>query len=85
MTRAFRSSARKNSREPARFRATVDSNGRTIWVADAHRGNGNRFVVHADELLTAFVELESAIRDKEEEYALHKGELGPVLPPPPGP
>ncbi len=31
-----------------------------IWIADAHRGDGNRFVVHADELLTAFVELESA-------------------------
>jgi hypothetical protein len=27
-----------------------------------HRGDGKRFVVHADEKLTAFVELESAIR-----------------------
>jgi hypothetical protein len=34
--------------------ATVDSNGRTIFVADAHRGDGQRFVVHADEKLTAF-------------------------------
>ena len=42
--------------------ATVDSNGRTIFVADAHRGDGKRFVVRADEKLTAFVELESAIR-----------------------
>jgi hypothetical protein len=40
----------------------VDSNGRTIFVADAHRGDGNRFVVRADEKLTAFVELEAAIR-----------------------
>jgi hypothetical protein len=40
----------------------VDSNGRTIWIADAHRDDGNRFVVHADEKLTAFLELESAIR-----------------------
>ena len=31
-------------------------------MADAHRGGGKRFVVHADEKLTAFVELESAIR-----------------------
>jgi hypothetical protein len=31
-------------------------------VADAHRGDGKRFVVHADEKLTAFVELETAIR-----------------------
>jgi hypothetical protein len=35
--------------------------GRTIWIADAHRGDGKRFVVRADEKLTAFVELESAI------------------------
>jgi hypothetical protein len=34
---------------------------RTIWIADAHRGDGKRFVVRADELLTAFVELKSAI------------------------
>jgi hypothetical protein len=36
--------------------------GRTIWIADAHRDDGKRFVVHAGELLTAFVELEVAIR-----------------------
>jgi hypothetical protein len=41
--------------------ATVDANGRTIFVADAHRGDGKRFVVHADEKLTAFVESERAI------------------------
>ena len=32
------------------------------WIADAHRGDGKRFVARADEKLTAFVELESAIR-----------------------
>jgi hypothetical protein len=42
--------------------ATVDSNGRTIFVADAHRDDGKRFVVHADEKLTVFLELESATR-----------------------
>jgi hypothetical protein len=31
----------------------IDSNGRTIFVADAHRDN-RRFVVGADEKLTAF-------------------------------
>jgi hypothetical protein len=41
--------------------SAVDSNGRTIWIADAHRGDGKRFVVRADEKLTAFVELETAI------------------------
>jgi len=40
----------------------MDSDGRTIWIADAHRGDAKRFVVRADEILTAFVELEAAIR-----------------------
>jgi hypothetical protein len=42
--------------------SAIDSNGRTIFVADAHRDDGERFVVHADEKLTAFVELETTIR-----------------------
>jgi len=39
----------------------MDLRGRTIWIADAHRDDGKRFVVHADEKLTAFLELEQAI------------------------
>ena len=35
-------------------------NGRSIRIVDAHR-KGNVFVVHANEKLTAFLELESAI------------------------
>jgi hypothetical protein len=42
--------------------SAIDSNGRPIWIADAHRDDGKRFVVRADEKLTEFVELESAIR-----------------------
>ncbi len=42
--------------------AALDSEGRTIWIVDAHRGESQRFIVRADEKLTAFVELESAIR-----------------------
>src|SRR6266487_3891036 len=38
--------------------SAVDSKGRTIWIADAHRGDGQRFIVHADEKLTAFLELQ---------------------------
>jgi hypothetical protein len=38
----------------------VDSYGRTIWIVDAH-GYGKRFIVRADELLTAFLEAERAI------------------------
>jgi hypothetical protein len=41
--------------------ATVDFEGRTIFVADAHRDDGKRFVVHADDKFTAFLELERAI------------------------
>ena len=41
--------------------SAIDANGQTIWIVDAHRDDGMRFVVHADEKLTAFVELESAI------------------------
>jgi hypothetical protein len=29
--------------------AAIDSNGQTIWIADAHRGDGKRFVMRADE------------------------------------
>jgi hypothetical protein len=36
----------------------MDSEGRTIWIVDAHRDNGKRFVVRSDEKLTAFLELE---------------------------
>ncbi len=42
--------------------STIDPEGRTIWIADAHRGDGKRFVVRADENLTAFLELESVLR-----------------------
>jgi hypothetical protein len=41
--------------------SAIDSNGRTIWIADAHRDDGKRFVVHADEKLTAFTGLESQL------------------------
>ena len=43
--------------------SAIDSNGRTIWIADAHRDDGKRFVVHADEKLTAFLELERVTRE----------------------
>jgi hypothetical protein len=42
--------------------SALDVEGRTIWIADAHRGDGKRFIVRADEKLTAFLELEAAIR-----------------------
>jgi hypothetical protein len=44
--------------------SAIDREGRTIWITDAHRDDGRRFIVRADELLTAFLELESAIRSQ---------------------
>ena len=45
--------------------SAIDSSARTIWIVDAHRDDGRRFIVHADELLTAFLGLELAIRSGE--------------------
>ena len=41
--------------------SAVDAEGRTIWIADAHRSEGKRYLVHADVKLTAFVELERSV------------------------
>jgi hypothetical protein len=41
--------------------SAIDSNGRTIWIVDAHGDNGKRFVVRAEEIRTAFTELQTAI------------------------
>jgi hypothetical protein len=41
--------------------SAVDFDGRTIWIADAHRDDGKRFVVRGDEKLSAFVELEREV------------------------
>ncbi len=38
--------------------SAIDSEGRTMWIVDAHRDDGKRFVVRSDEMLTAFLELE---------------------------
>ena len=40
--------------------AAIDTIGRTIWIVDAH-GYGKRFIVRAEEILTAFLELERSI------------------------
>jgi hypothetical protein len=41
--------------------SAIDSKGRTIWIVDAN-GYERRFVVRADEKLTALLELECATR-----------------------
>ena len=40
--------------------SAIDSQGPTIWIVDVH-GYGKRFIVRAEEILTAFVKLEAAI------------------------
>ena len=35
--------------------SAVDSEGRTLSIVNAHRDNGKRFVVRADEKLTALL------------------------------
>ena len=42
--------------------SALDRKGRTIWIVDAH-GYGKRFIVRADEILTAFVQLQRAIHE----------------------
>ena len=51
--------------------------GKPIGIADAHRDNGKRFVVHADEKLTAFLELEAGAVSP-----LPAGTAGPLDPTP---
>ena len=38
----------------------IAAQGRT-WIADAYRSDGKRFIVRADEKLTAFLELERPV------------------------
>jgi hypothetical protein len=39
--------------------SSTDHNGRQFWVVAAERGDAGRFIVRADEKLTAFLELEA--------------------------
>jgi hypothetical protein len=43
------------------WRLALDYEERTIWIADEHR-DGRPHLVRADEKLSAFLELEAAIR-----------------------
>ena len=40
--------------------SALDNHGRRVWIIDAHR-EGKRFIMRADEMLTAFVELQRAL------------------------
>jgi hypothetical protein len=41
--------------------SAIDFGGRRIWIVDAHRDDGKRSIVRADELLSAFVELQREV------------------------
>ena len=43
--------------------SAMDFAGRTVWIADAHHGDGKPSVVRADEKVTAFLELEAEFRN----------------------
>ena len=45
---------------------------RIIWIADAHRDEGKRFVVRTDEKLTSFVELTLRFDPAERHRALRR-------------
>jgi hypothetical protein len=47
----------------SRWVSALDDYGRTVWIADAHRDDGKRFVVRTEEKLTALKELESVTRE----------------------
>jgi hypothetical protein len=40
--------------------SAVTKDGRQ-WIVDAHCGDGRRYIVHSDELLIAFLELEATL------------------------
>jgi hypothetical protein len=43
--------------------SSTDHEGRQFWVVAAERGDAGRFIVRADEKLTALTELERAIHE----------------------
>jgi len=40
---------------------SVTKDGWRWWIVDAHQGDGKRFIIQSDELLSAFLELEATL------------------------
>jgi hypothetical protein len=56
--------------------SAVDSEGRIIRIADAQRGYGKRYVVRADGKLTAFLEIQTAVRKRQvQNRGIRNGQL----------
>jgi len=51
------------------YLSALDVEGRTIWIVGAY-GYGKFFIVRADEILTAFMELERAVTQVRGEFDL---------------
>ena len=51
--------------------SALDREGRPIWIVDAHRDDGKRFVVRADKKLIAFLELERITPDYNHRNQIH--------------
>jgi len=77
LAQAFRLRLNSRRKKCTSFRKSVSILGSDpflpFWIADAHR-EGKRFVVRADERLTAFMELECAVRRVSGE-ALHENQV----------
>jgi hypothetical protein len=41
--------------------SSTDQKGRQFWIAAAEREDAGRFIVHADQMLSAFLELQATI------------------------
>ena len=41
--------------------SAVTKQGSRWWIVDAHKGDGKRYIVQSDELLSAFLELEAML------------------------
>jgi hypothetical protein len=52
--------------------SSSDHQGRQFWVVAAEREDGGRFIVHADEKLTAFLELEAGLNSVEHIASTHE-------------
>ena len=41
-----------------------DNGNRDVWIAEAHKDDGHRYVAKAETLMTAFIELEKQLKHK---------------------
>ena len=48
----------------AGWSSAATKDGWRWWIVDAHKGDGKRYIVQSDELLSAFLELELTLLQK---------------------